>query len=433
MKKYLLFLPFTFLYLNVSGQGEETLKLTSNQIETIFLGQNLQLIAEKMNISLADAEIVQVRLWDNPNLSIGGVNLWSTNKQREGESEIIPPLFGSFARNTQFSIELSQLIQTANKKGKLVAREKKSKEIAIQEFETVLLGLRNELRKSINEIIYLQSYLNVLKIQQEHLSQLVESYRKQVSQDNIAKSELLRLQSSLLEIENESNEASVESNEQLKNLKTLLSINPLIHIEIEKDTTSRINPASLSLTQLLLQAEENRTDVKKSKLQTQYFDKSLSYEKSQRVPDITLSASYDRYGGVWKDFIGFGISFDLPISNRNQGAIKAARLNRDQSLYIEKQQINQVQHEVVEAYTNYSQAYNFYKKVSSNELLSELDNMLEIYTKNLLNKNISMIEYIDFIDTYRNNKQTVLAVEKKMQIQFEELQYTIGTEINKIL
>ncbi|MDR1707784.1 MAG: TolC family protein [Prevotella sp.] len=429
MKKYLLFLIFTLLYSNASSQGKETLKLTPNQIESIFLEQNLQLIAEKMNISLADAEITQAKLWDNPNLSVGGVNLWSTNKQREGESELIPPLFGSFAKNTQFSIELSQLVQTANKKGKLVAREKISKEIAIQEFETVLRGLRSELRKSINEITYLQSYLNVLKTQQDYLFQLIESYRKQVSQGNIAKSELLRLQSSLLEIENDSSETSVELNEQLKNLKILLSINPLINIEIEKDITNKINPASLSLTQLLQQAEENRTDIKKSKLQTKYFEKSLSYEKSQRIPDITLSISYDRFGGVWKDFVGFGVSFDLPILNRNQGAIKAARLNRDQSLYMEKQQINQVQHEVVEAYSNYLQTYDFYQKISNNELLTELDSMLEIYTKNLLNKNVSMIEYIDFMDTYRSNKQTVLTAQKKMQIQFEELQYTIGTEI----
>ncbi len=429
MKKYLLFLIFTLLYLNVTSQEKETLKLTPNQIESIFLEQNLQLIAEKMNISLADAEIAQAKLWDNPNISIGGVNLWSTNKQREGESEFIPPLFGSFAKNTQFSIELSQLIQTANKRGKLVAREKISKEIAIQEFETILLGLKLELRKSINEITYLQSYSDILKGQQEYLSQLIESYKKQVLQGNIAKSELLRLQSSLLEIENESNDTSVELNEQSKDLKILLSINPLENIEIEKDIINKINPASLTLTQLIQQAEENRADIKKSKLQTKYFEKSLSYEKAQRIPDITIAASYDRFGGVWKDFVGFGISFDLPVLNRNQGAIKAAHLNHNQSLYMEKQQINQVQHEVVEAYTNYLQAYDFYKKISNNQLLTELDSMLEIYTKNLLNKNVSMIEYIDFMDTYRSNKQTFLTAEKKIQIQFEELQYTIGTEI----
>lgn len=433
MKKSLSFLICIFLSLNTFGQYGEVLKLTPIEIEAVFLKQNLQLIAEQMNISIADAEISQAKLWDNPTLSISDVNLWSTKNQRGGESEVIPPLFGSFAKNTQFSIELSQLIQTANKRGKLVAKEKVSKEMAIQQFEIVLKGLKLELRQSVNEIIYLQNYVKVLSNQQESLSRLVESYKKQVQQGNIAKSELLRLQSSLLEIENEYNEITVDLNEQSKILKSLLSVDPLVKIEIVDDEQNALNPGSIILSQLLEQTTDNRSDVKLSKLQTQYFEKSLAYEKSQRVPDITLDATYDRYGGVWKDFVGFSVSVDLPFFNRNQGGIKAAKLNREQSLYQEKQQINQAQYEVVEAYNNYSQVYNFYKKISENDLLSELDNMLEVYSKNLLNRNINMLEYIDFMEAYKNNKQTVLMVRKKMHEQFEELQYVTGTEINNTL
>lgn len=433
MKKVLFILICATLSGNIHQASAETIKLTSEEIEAIFLKQNLLLLAEQMNISIADAEIAQAKLWENPTLSFSDINLWSSKSQREGESEVIPPLFGSFAKNTQFSIELSQLIQTANKRGKLISREKVSKEIAIQEFEIILRGLKTELRKSISEIIYLQNYLNVLLNQEESISQLVNSYKKQVAQGNIAKSELLRLQSSLLEIENENQETSTELNEQLKILKSLLSVEPLVEIEIIDNQTVLLSPTQIPLSSLLEKTTENRVDIKLSKLQTQYFDKSLAYEKSQRMPDITISANYDRRGGVWRDFIGFGVSIDLPFFNRNQGGIKAAKLSYEQSIYNEKQQINQAQHEVVEAYNNYRQAYSFYKKTSSNELLSELDNMLSIYSKNLLNKNISMLEYIDFMEAYKDNKNTVLNSKKKMQLQFEELQYIVGTEINNSL
>lgn len=433
MKKYLFLFACVFPCFHLFAQSEATIKLTPSEIEATFLEQNLQLIAEQMNISIAEAEVAQAKLWDNPTLSISDINLWSTNSQREGESEVIPSLFGSFARNTQFSIELSQLIQTANKRGKLVAREKVSKEIAIQQFEVVLRGLKIELRKSINEIIYFQNYLKILSSQQESLEQLVEAYRKQVLQGNIAKSELLRLQSSLLEIENEHNEAVSGFNEQLKTLKVLLSIDPMINIQIVDTEIDIVSPKSVTLPHLLEQTSENSADIKLSKLQTQYFEKSLAYEKSQRIPDLTISANYDRRGGVWRDFIGFGISIDLPFFNRNQGGIKAAKLNREQSLYQEKQQINEIQHELVEAYNNYTQAYNFYQKIAENDLYAELDNMLSIYSKNLLNRNISMLEYIDFMEAYKNNKQTILMAHKKMQLQFEELQYIVGTEINNIL
>lgn len=429
MKKYLLLLLSIFSLTNIKAQEPQVLQLSAEQVEALFLKQNLQLIAEHLNIDIADAAIVQAKLWDNPEISVGQINLWSTDRQREGEKEAIPPLFGSFGRNTQFSVELSQLIQTAGKRGKLVKQEKISKEIAIQEFEEVFRGLKVELRKSINEIVYLQAYQKVLAQQEKSLGQLTIAYQKQVAQGNIAKSELLRLQSALLELENEANDTQIDINEQQKGLKTLLNVPPSVVIEIIDNSKKIQDPTNLSLAELLAMASEYRPDVKASRLQTQYHEKSLAYEKAQRIPDLTVNANYDRYGGVWKDFVGFGVSFDIPFFNRNQGNIKAARINRDQSIHLAELQQNQAQHEVAEAFGNYALAYRFYKRVSENSLLSELDGMLTIYTKNLLNKNISMLEYIDFMDSYKTNKETLLSARKKVDTQFEELQYTVGSEI----
>ncbi|WP_242052464.1 TolC family protein [Dysgonomonas sp. GY75] len=429
MKKYLYLLLLIFSGLSLFAQEDKSIKLTVGEVESLFLSNNLQLIATRFDVDIADAAIAQAKLWDNPNLSVSDVNLWSTRSQRNGESEVIPPLFGSFAKNTEFSIELSQLIQTANKRWKLVNREKVSKEIALQEFEEVLRGLKVELRNSVYEIQYSQAYLAILTNQRESLSRLIESHKKQVSQGNIAKNELLRLQSSFLELENEINEVLSDLNEQQKTLKVLLNVDPFTNLEIEEDGIPQKSPDSILLARLMELAEESRPDMKLYKLQTQYHEKSLAYEKSLRVPDLTISANYDRYGGVWKDFIGFGVSVDLPFFNRNQGNIRAARISRDQSLYLARQQQNVIQHEVAASYNNYVYTYAFYKKINDDSLLPELDNMLDTYTKNLQNRNINMLEYIDFMDAYRANKQTVLTARKKVSIQFEELQYTVGTEI----
>jgi len=426
MKKFLLILPFLFPVLSGFSQEQHILKLDSEQIESLFLTNNLELIASKYNIDIADAAITQAKLWDNPNLSVSSVNLWSTKNQRDEIREIAT---SSFAKNTEFSIELSQLIQTANKRGKLVRRETVSKEIAFHEFEEVMRGLRAELRKSVCEIQYSQSYLKVLDNQQSSLSQLIESYNKQVQQGNIAKNELLRLQSSLLELENEINEICEELSEQTKTLKVLLNLSPFTEIEIVGNQIISTAPDVFTLSDLLIKAKESRPDLKIYNLQTRFFQKSLDYEKSLRVPDITISAAYDRYGGVWKDFIGIGVSIDLPFFNRNQGNIKAARMNLEQNEYLIQQHQNIIYHEIATSYTNYINAYNFYKRINEDSLLPELDSMLEAYTKNLINRNISMLEYIDFMEAYKTNKQTLFNARKKINIQFEELQYTIGTDI----
>lgn len=417
-------LIWTFFGLPAFAQEFQILKYTPVEIEALFLKQNLQLLAEKMNITLSEVEIAQSKLWDNPQLSIGSMNLWSTAKQRE-------ELGGAFPRNTQFSIELSQLILTANKRNKLINSQKVSREITVLNFEDVLRGLKTELRKLIYETEYLQSYKDVLSVQQESLELLISAYKRQAELNNIAKNELLRLQSGLIELKNEINETEAALNEQQKSLKSLLNISPFYIIKVENINFNYIDPDQVSLVSLLEKAHELRPDIKREQQQTLFYEKSLIYEKSQRIPDITLSASYDRYGGVWKDFIGFGISFDLPFLNRNQGNIKAAKINIEQNKLIALQLQNIAEHEITEAFYNYRRTYKFYEEIENNDLLTELDEMLGIYTKNFLNRNISMLEYLDFMESYKSNKQIVLLSRKNMYNSFVEFQYAVGTEINK--
>ncbi|MFT4072256.1 MAG: TolC family protein [Dysgonamonadaceae bacterium] len=415
--------------LTVFAEEKTHIKLTPSQVESIFLKENLQLIAEKMNIGIAEAEIIQAKLWPNPTLSLGNINVWQSSGHSDDGAVVVPPLWGSFGRNRQFSVELSQLIQTANKRGKLIARERASREIAQQQFVCLLQGLKLELRKSIREIVYLQQNQAVLEKECSTLQLLVEAYKKLEANGHISKVELMRLRAQVLAVENDVNENQTMLFDRYKELNVLLSGDPSVRIVLIEESGPLQSPDSLSLSRLFQLASENRSDVKMGKLQIAFLEKSLAYEKAHRIPDITLSASYDRAGGVWRDFVGFGVSFDLPLFHRNQGAIKAASIAREQSIYLYQQQQNRVQHEIVQALENYSRMYRFYQKISQDASLLDLDSMLESYTRNLLQRHISMVEFIDFLETYKNNKQAVLNAKKNMYLQQEELWYAVGTEL----
>ncbi|MCC8144206.1 MAG: hypothetical protein LUD02_08610 [Tannerellaceae bacterium] len=87
-----------YLLTPLSATENKPVSLTQEEIEAIFLAQNLELLAEQMNVDVADAAIVQAKLWENPSLTISEINLWSTRSQREGEEVVIPPLWGSFGK-----------------------------------------------------------------------------------------------------------------------------------------------------------------------------------------------------------------------------------------------------------------------------------------------------------------------------------------------
>ncbi|MFT3737131.1 MAG: TolC family protein [Breznakibacter sp.] len=427
MRIYLLTLMFALSPLVLWSQADNARFFTSDEIEAEFIRNNLGLMAEKLNVSIADAAVAQAKLWDNPSFSLSGMNLWSTTSQRD--TEPIPPMVGSLGKNTQFSAELSQLISLSKKRAKLANVEKVSKEIAVAQFEILLSGMKLELRKVLSNTIYNQKYKEVLLVQQESLSRLTQNYRQQFQQGNISQSHLLRLRSALLMVENDINELETAINASQKYIKNLLNTDLQVSIIIPEKSREYPNPASLSIGKLTGDAVAFRTDLVLQHLQTDYYGEMAIYEKSLRVPDLDFSTSYDRRGGVWRDFVGFGIGFDLPLFNRNQGTIQTALLAQQQSKLLADQQENFIRNDVAEAYHNYALAYGFYLKNNQDALLSDMDQIYSSYTKNLLAQNISMVEYMDFMDTYRETKQKMLTCEKDVAQLFEELQYMTGVDL----
>ncbi|MCD8260163.1 MAG: TolC family protein [Bacteroides sp.] len=212
-------------------------------------------------------------------------------------------------------------------------------------------------------------------------------------------------------------------------MRILLNFFPDVVITITEEDKEYRAPETLILSELIDLALSHRADLRMAGLQISYMERSLAFERTQRIPDITMSAGYDRYGGVWKDFIGFGVSVDLPVFNRNQGAVKASRIQIEQSRFENDRYEKIVRNEAARALSDYTLAYDFYHRIAGTSLFDQLDEMLNIYTRNLLERNISMLEYIDFTETYKSNKEILLSARKKLSGGLQELQYTIGTDI----
>ena len=404
--------------------AQKTLEISVEQAEKQFLGKNLQVLAERYNIDIADAAIVQAKVFNNPTIGVGDVNFW--NKNAANELDIAN---NSFGNRIVFSAQLEQMIRTAGKRRKLVEVEKTSKEIAVQEFEMFLLGLKTELRTTLHEIIYLQSYLNVIDFQKESVNNLVEVYKKQTYAGNIAKSELIRLQSSLIELETEANELLIGLHGQYKSLKILLNIPPETEIVVLDTVSGAKNPTEISLNQLFEAAKNTHPVFLLSDLNIKYHENMLHYEKSQRSPDVGVSLNYDRYSGVWKNFVGVGVSVDIPMFNRNQGNIKIAQIKIEQSNYTADYQRNVILQDIAEVYEHYTRNFNYYQKLMDNDFSTDLENMLEVYSRSFLNKNINMLEYIDFMYAYKTTKQAIFTAKKNMETSFAELQFSINNKI----
>lgn len=406
-------------------KAQETLKLSRQEAETMFLQNNLLLISEKLNIESQQAEVIQAKMWHNPEFSISEVNLW-----KNSTVEPSPPFFGNFGRNQQISFELEQLVQTAGKRKKLIALEEVDVSKSEQYFEDLLRGLKLELRNQLTELQYVQQSVKVHQNLIENISILTNAYQNQLNKGNISKAEYIRLKAQELEINKEILELTRESNEIQKELKLLLRTSPTVSIEITDDGFVKDTRPyqSVFIEQIAESAKENRPDYKLALLEEEYSNKLLSYEKAQRIPDLTFGVNYDRNGNTMLDFVGVGVSFDLPFFNRNKGGIKKAQISIENAKVQKEQTILTIENEIFLSYKSLQQAIDFLNKIETG-YEADLDLLLENYTKNFTSRNVSMLEYFDFMDAYLNNKKIILEARKEVNQKAEELNYSLGRDL----
>lgn len=402
----------------------KALKLSKEEAEALFLEQNLELIAKNLEISQAEAQLLQAKLWPNPTFEVSEVNFWKTTDIEEQ-----PKLIGNWGEAQQYAFRVEQLIQTGGKRRKTIDLQKLTIEEKQQEFESIIRELKLELRGNLSDLQILQEQQKIYEKQIESTKSLISAYKNQLDQGNISQAQYIRLKAAELQFKKELVNINKELEEAVKDFKNFINIgsNTLVVIT-DKLVAPEKEISELELENWIITAQEQRPDALKSRTLEKQSEKRLEIEKAQRVPDITLGVDYDRGGNIMRDFVGFGISFDLPIFDRNKGGIKEAKIDIELAKLDTQSKLNEIANDIVEAFRNYYHAEQLYKDIDS-EYEQQLDQLLDAYLKNFQKRNVSLIEYLDFVEAYIENKTILLETKKDLNDHFEKLQYAVGQDL----
>jgi cobalt-zinc-cadmium efflux system outer membrane protein len=179
---------------------------------------------------------------------------------------------------------------------------------------------------------------------------------------------------------------------------------------------------------LIKLALENNPGLLANKLGINLHEKKYSYERAMRIPDPSLKVGYDRGGNFLLDFIGFGISIDLPVFDRNRGNILAAAIELEKSRHIYDYSQLMLEREIKTAFRRFILAADFYENLSK-EYDEDLSNIFLNLDESYRQRHLSLLEFIDFMDAYSSHKIVVLEASKKLILSIEELKSLIGTEL----
>lgn len=392
-----------------------------SQLEASFLKENYLLLAAKFEVSKAEAEVVQEKVWENPSLAISEVNLWAN-----AGSEVLSPLFGRYGKTQQVSVELEQVIETAGKRKKRVAFKRLEHRFAVYEFEELVRELKKELRQHFHHLASLKNRQAQLVGMVKLFEQLEKQYRRQTLQGNVSKADYNRIHNELLRMQKDLVDLEADAESSLSTLQILTGINDL-EIEkllVEESFVSRKLLLPKDVTSLI---SDQNIGMKKQSTAIAMANQQLELEKAQRTPDLTLQLGYDRGGNIMQDFIGLGVQIDLPVFNRNKGNIQRAKhqIDREQLTY------EALQWELEQTVQRYKSQLLKYENVLnqwSSEMEGEQDTMVESYRKHLENRQVTLLEFIDYVQSHREARQSFLELWQNYNNTIEELQYLIGKD-----
>ncbi|MCV9927518.1 TolC family protein [Flavobacterium sp. LS1R49] len=418
VKKYfILFFIFIsfFNHFQIYGQVGDTLKLDIKETEKRFIDNNLQLIAGRYNIDIAGAEVITSKLFPNPDFNYtNGI----AAKTDPGSN------LNAYAERT---FGISQLIQTAGKRNKNIKLANLGVEQSKHQFFDLLRTLKFSLRSDFYNLYYQQQSARVYNKEISSLARLLDTFRIQSKKGNIAEKEVIRIQSQLYSLQGEYNDLFTNIDSLQKELKIFLRLPGQTYVVPQVSTIApRIKTSQVPYVQLLDSALVNRQDLMLSKSMIEYSKVNLKLQKALAVPDVSLSVNYDRLGGFGTDFFGAGIDINLPFFSRNQGEIKKADLSLKQNQVLLDDLLNRIENDVASGY----QASLRIEKIADGidpEFNTNFNRMINAVFENYQKRNISLLEFLDFYDSYKNNTLQINNIMLNRVLSFEQLNYLTGT------
>lgn len=402
-------IKYFFAALLLSGSAFSQQNLTLADCDEALQKNNLQLLAQQYDITAAKAAIIQAKIWEQPFVT-ADVNAYNPEEKR----------YFDVGTNGQKFFSVEQLISLGGKKRNEIKLARVNAGIAELQFEELLSNLKNELHKSFYSVYFDHKKIDALESQIEQIESLLASYEIQAGKGNIPLSDVVRLQSLVLNLKNDRIEILKDITEETQNLNLLTGIEDKIIPKVnERETIASFKVEKFTKSDLLTAAKEKNPEYLIAQKNIEAQQINVKWQKSLSIPDLTAGVAYDQNSGAFHDQVNVTLGIPLPLWNKNKGNIKIAEAELSQIKA-------NAEYKNLELQGNVESAYQIWKaqKSASENLKESVSANLQIVYKGVLSnfqkRNITMFEFTDFMESYNQsilqinerNKQLILSGEK---------------------
>ena len=376
-----------------TGAAQEgVVRLSLDDALERFAACNLSLIAERYHVDMAEAQVTQAKLFENPVISFEQ-NVYNRNNGK----------YFDLGKEGEAVVEIEQLIYIAGQRNKRVRLEKLNKEMAVYQFEEVIRTLRGELKEKFVDLYYTRKSLSVYDREIGYLSTVLDVYKEQNAKGNVSLLEKSRIQALLLSLKQERNGISNEAVALEGDLRLLLGLKreevpePLF----DESALDRIELEKLPLAELSARMA-GRPDLKQAEAGIRASEADVRLQRSLAFPEVSLKGAYDRAGNIK--------SARLSVLRNNTLAEQARRL---------------ADNELFACYTKLAKALELYRS-SDYELERDFDRIIEGVNAGFRKRNISLLEFIDYYEAYKETCLQLYGMKRDVVMAAEGLNTIVG-------
>jgi cobalt-zinc-cadmium efflux system outer membrane protein len=396
----------------------DTVQLTLTEAERRFVQNNLLLLAQRYNVSAAEAQILQARLWDNPTIS---VEQNAYNPQTHKTLDV--------TRTGNTAVQVQQLFAIAGRRKAATTVAQQTALVEQFNFEDLLRTLRFQLRSTFYDLYYKQQSVSVYDKEVLSFQRTVNLYQGQYNKGNIALKEVIRLKAFLFQLRNERQALLSDIASEHADLRVLMGdTSGTYYLPLaDPNRIKALTLAGRTEEQLIDSAQVSRADLKAHQATVQQQTQNLRYQRALATPDLAVGYVYDRAGNYIQNYNALTLGIAVPLFNRNQGNIRTAQ----HQIEVSKAQLGQqqlvVRNDVQEAWRLARQTDELYQ--GTDRETSDFDRLMKGIDESYAKRNLTIVEFLDFYESYKNNLVQLYSLRASRVRAFEQLNYAVGRPV----
>jgi outer membrane protein, heavy metal efflux system len=409
---------FIFAFSVVSAaQSPQSLTLDDAINEAIT--SNLDLIAERYNLSVAEAKIITARLRPNPVLSLYGDLLPLAGTEFTSVNMAGPPEFG---------IRTDFILERGGKRDSRIAVAENNREVVRAQLQNTIRLLVLDVQNAYVDVLQARDNLNLARENLDAFTQIVGVNQTRVKAGDLAELEFLRAQLAQLQFENSVRQAELRLSTAQAKLRLLIGRKPGDPAfraigDLRKDTVP------LNRESLRQQAVQLRPDLQAVVRDQARSASELRLQVAEGKVDYTVGAEARRQQGVagTGNSLGFFFSTNLPVFNKNQGEIERARREQQQLAARYRALEASIDTDVDTAYAQYEIARNTVDRIEGT-MLNKARDVRQITEYSYRRGEASFVEFLDATRAYNETIQTY----NEARAEFARSLYLIDSVTGKV-